>query len=118
MELNITNPTLFRALILLFPPVAERVSDRYANDFSVAHFDEIVRPFKQATREVLSRLAAQWQCDPMEIELEYPVEKTLGEFVSACAFIVCLCHAIFDRISKQSMLGEKSFAKGPLNYCN
>lgn len=43
-EENITNPTLFRALILLFPTIAERVADRFANDFSVGHFDEIVGP--------------------------------------------------------------------------
>jgi DGQHR domain-containing protein len=40
----ITNNTVFRALMLLFPAVAERVADRHANDFSVANFDEIVSP--------------------------------------------------------------------------
>jgi DGQHR domain-containing protein len=45
LENSITNPTLFRALMLLFPSVAERVADRHPNDFSVANFDEIVEPF-------------------------------------------------------------------------
>jgi hypothetical protein len=44
LENSITNPTLFRALMLLFPSVAERVSDRH-KEFSVANFDEIVGPF-------------------------------------------------------------------------
>jgi hypothetical protein len=47
LENSITNPTLFRALMLLFPSVAERVADRHPNDFSVANFDEIVEPFLQ-----------------------------------------------------------------------
>jgi hypothetical protein len=41
---SITNPTVFRALMLLFPTVAERVSDRHPNEFTVAHFDEIIGP--------------------------------------------------------------------------
>jgi hypothetical protein len=44
LENSITNPTLFRALMFLFPAVAERVSDRH-QEFSVANFDEIVGPF-------------------------------------------------------------------------
>ncbi len=44
IEENLTNPTLFRALMLLFPTVAERVADRYANDFSVANFENVVGP--------------------------------------------------------------------------
>jgi DGQHR domain-containing protein len=51
LETNITNPTLFRALILLFPTVAERVSDRYDNDFSVEHFDEIIQPLFQRLKK-------------------------------------------------------------------
>ncbi|MBR0834687.1 DGQHR domain-containing protein [Bradyrhizobium manausense] len=51
LESSITNPTLFRALILLFPTVAERVSDRYHDDFSVVHFDEIVQPMFQRMKK-------------------------------------------------------------------
>jgi DGQHR domain-containing protein len=50
-EANITNPTLFRALVLLFPIIAERVADRHGSDFSVAHFDEIVGPFFQRVKK-------------------------------------------------------------------
>ncbi len=42
---GIVNPTLFRALILLFPTFAERVADRHGHDYSVVNFDEIVGPF-------------------------------------------------------------------------
>src|SRR5258708_20070034 len=34
---NITNPTLFRAIVLLFPTVAERVSDRYQSSYTTDH---------------------------------------------------------------------------------
>lgn len=44
LEENLTNPTLFRALMLLFPTVAERVADRYANDYSVGNFENVVGP--------------------------------------------------------------------------
>jgi hypothetical protein len=44
---NITNRTLFRALILLFPTVAERVSDRHDGRFTTAHFEEVLEPFFQ-----------------------------------------------------------------------
>jgi DGQHR domain-containing protein len=44
---NITNRTLFRALILLFPTVAERVSDRHDGKYTTAHFDQVLEPFFQ-----------------------------------------------------------------------
>jgi DGQHR domain-containing protein len=34
-EGNITNPTLFRAIMLLFPAAAERVSDRHGEEYTV-----------------------------------------------------------------------------------
>jgi DGQHR domain-containing protein len=44
LEDNLTSPTLFRSLILLFPTVAERVADRYANQYTVANFERVVGP--------------------------------------------------------------------------
>jgi hypothetical protein len=41
---NITNPTLFKAIMLLFQNVAERVSDRHGNSYSIENFDEILSP--------------------------------------------------------------------------
>ncbi|TPM98600.1 DGQHR domain-containing protein [Mesorhizobium sp. B2-1-5] len=43
----ITNPTMFRALIMLFPSIAERVNDRHPGEFTVLHFDEIIGPIFQ-----------------------------------------------------------------------
>lgn len=48
----ITNSTLFRAIVLLFPHVAERVSDRHGSNFSAENFAEVLRP-------AFSRLKAQ-----------------------------------------------------------
>lgn len=47
LEALITNPTMFRALVMLFPNIAERVNDRHPQEFTVAHFDEIVGPLFQ-----------------------------------------------------------------------
>lgn len=40
----ITNSTLFRAIVLLFPAVAERVSDRYDDEYSAENFCEVLKP--------------------------------------------------------------------------
>ncbi len=40
----VTNPTLFRTLLLLFPNVAERVSDRYNGEYTVENFAEVLDP--------------------------------------------------------------------------
>lgn len=42
---SIANSTMFRAVILLFPLAAERVSDRFGDEFTVDHFDEVLQPF-------------------------------------------------------------------------
>lgn len=44
-ESNFRNSTMFRAIVLLFPLVAERVSDRFSGDLSVDNFDEVLQPF-------------------------------------------------------------------------
>jgi len=46
----ITNPTMFKALMLLFPTVAERVADRHASEFTAGNFDEIMRPMFSRVR--------------------------------------------------------------------
>jgi DGQHR domain-containing protein len=42
---NITNPTLFRAIMLLFPNAAERVSDRFGEEFNAKNFSEVLDHF-------------------------------------------------------------------------
>ena len=50
LEDKITNPTLFRAIMLLFPVVAEKVSDRYGDEFTADNFVEVLRPVFSRTR--------------------------------------------------------------------
>jgi DGQHR domain-containing protein len=47
LEQLLANPTMFKAIMLLFPTVAERVNDRHPGEFTVSHFDEIVGPMFQ-----------------------------------------------------------------------
>ncbi len=42
---RITNPAIFRALLLLFPSVAARVADRHGPKFTATNFSQIVSPF-------------------------------------------------------------------------
>jgi DGQHR domain-containing protein len=42
---RITNPAVFRAILLLFPTVAARVVDRHGPKFTTANFSQIVSPF-------------------------------------------------------------------------
>ncbi len=51
-EDKITNPTMFRALMSLFPQVAERVSDRHGKDYTSANFAEIMSPFFSRIKKV------------------------------------------------------------------
>jgi DGQHR domain-containing protein len=44
-ETNIANPALFKALVLLFANVAERVSDRHGGRYTVQNFEEVLGPF-------------------------------------------------------------------------
>jgi DGQHR domain-containing protein len=44
-EANIVNPALFKALLLLFPDIAERVSERFAGVYSLANFEALSQPF-------------------------------------------------------------------------
>jgi DGQHR domain-containing protein len=40
----ITRPTVFRAIMMLFPEVAQRVKDKYGKAYSRENFDEILSP--------------------------------------------------------------------------
>jgi DGQHR domain-containing protein len=41
---TITNPTVFRAVLMLFPEVARRVKDRFAAEYTVENFSEVLSP--------------------------------------------------------------------------
>jgi DGQHR domain-containing protein len=44
LEFDITNPILFRAVVLLFPEVARRVKDRFAANYTVNNFRDVIAP--------------------------------------------------------------------------
>lgn len=51
-EDSITNPVLFRAIMLLFPAAAERVSDRHGDEYTVENFDEVLGPFSSRIKKI------------------------------------------------------------------
>lgn len=44
-QANIAHPALFKALLLLFPNIAERVADRHAGQYTAKNFQEVLGPF-------------------------------------------------------------------------
>lgn len=50
-NLEVTSPTLFRAIMLLFPSIAERVAARFGNKYSTENFETIMAPFFQRIRK-------------------------------------------------------------------
>jgi DGQHR domain-containing protein len=50
IEEMIVNPILFRAILLLFPAVAERVADRYGENYSADNFFEVLQPVFSRTK--------------------------------------------------------------------
>jgi len=68
-------------------------------------------------RGSLSRLAGQWDRDPMNVDIEAPPGGDLGAFVAACAFTAALCRALLTRVAERSAVGSRSFAFYPLRLC-
>lgn len=50
IELVLTNPTNFRAIIALFPDVARKAKDRYASEYTEENFVEVMVPMFGAIR--------------------------------------------------------------------
>jgi DGQHR domain-containing protein len=50
-SLDVTSSTLFRAIMLLFPSIAERVSDRFGNKYTKANFEAVMAPFFQRIKK-------------------------------------------------------------------
>jgi DGQHR domain-containing protein len=42
---NIVNPALFKALLLLFPSIAERVAERFGGVYAAGNFEQMLLPF-------------------------------------------------------------------------
>jgi DGQHR domain-containing protein len=56
---NIAHPALFKALMLLFTNVAERVADRHKGKYSVRNFEEVLIPlFRRLKKSDLPRAGA------------------------------------------------------------
>lgn len=68
-------------------------------------------------RELLSRIAQDWCKSPDEITMATNAGE-LGQFLSACTFLVALCRELLVRVGSRCASG-KSFAEyGPLRYLN
>jgi hypothetical protein len=80
------------------------------NDLQYRHKFGMWRPSTMRKAECgrLSRIAAQWRRDPMEIDLhEIAEDDPLSSFVACCAFVVAVCREMLEKIG--SRLGRKSF---------
>jgi hypothetical protein len=89
------------------------------NDLQYKHLFGVWFPvqLRKRDREKLGRLAAQWQRDPMDIDLQTTNQDVLSKFVIVCAFIVGLCRAMLLRIAEVSTEGAKCFAcLGPISF--
>ncbi len=87
------------------------------NDVQYRHAHDVWLPdsLKKGDRELLSRLIAQWQRDPMDIDIGAKRVGHLGEFVAACSFIISVCRVLLVRIAERCTTYARSFAKiGPL----
>lgn len=59
----ITKPTVFRAVMMLFPEVAQRVQDRYGKAYTRENFDEILAPMFQRIRPSILKQPTNSQRD-------------------------------------------------------
>ena len=66
LQSQIVNPTLFRAIIQIFPTVAERVGDRHQDELTAENFAEIIGPFFQRLKKT-------------DLQNPGPSHKTLAE---------------------------------------
>jgi len=56
-EMGITDPTLFRAIMLVFPDVADRISNRSDADYTVDNFNDALQPlFKKLRKNTIQNL--------------------------------------------------------------
>ena len=42
LEADVTNPTVFKAVMMLFPEVARRVKDRFAAEYTDSNFTDVM----------------------------------------------------------------------------
>lgn len=88
------------------------------NDLQYRHQFDVWFPSSIGKRDrgILCRLAAQWKADPMSIDLDMARFGALGEFATACAFIVALCRILVMRIVERSPLKRSFLHYGPMAF--
>lgn len=70
---TITNPIVFRAVMLLFKDAARSVQDRYGKDYTVQNFSDVLRPlFQKSLAQRLNRPGSSVK------ELHKELEQRLG----------------------------------------
>ena len=57
INLTITNPIVFKAVMLLFPDVARQVKDRFAADYTEGNFSDVMAPLVERLRPTTFRHA-------------------------------------------------------------
>jgi hypothetical protein len=91
------------------------------NEIQYRHHHSVWFPerVRMADRRSLSRLVADWQRDPMAIDLGIRRQGLLAEFAASCVFIVALCHAMLIWLADHSAAGSRSFVHpGPMTFLN
>jgi hypothetical protein len=70
--------------------------------------------------DALSRAARHWKDDPLSIRLSSEKSNELGDFLTACTFLVSMCRVLMMRIGERGKRGRaRSFADyGPLRFLN
>lgn len=83
------------------------------NELQYRHGYEGWQPstMRKAHYRELIHLALQWKFDPMSVRLTSGRLGDLGEFTSACAFIVGFCRSAAERVAERSSAGRRSFLR-------
>lgn len=70
-------------------------------------------------RQTISGWIANWNRDPMAIDLRSSRLGQLGGFVLGCTFVIALCHTMLERVAERSSAGNRSFVRlGPMAFLN
>ena len=83
------------------------------NELQYRHGYEGWQPsaMRKSHHEELIHLGCQWRSDPMSIRLTSGRLGDLGEYASACAFLVGVCRSVAQRVCERSSAGHNSFLR-------
>jgi hypothetical protein len=98
---------------------AHRWLSSLRNDLQYRHLYDVWFPSRIGKRDLgaLNRLIARWRADPMDIDLDAARFGLLGEFATACAFIIAVCRILLLRIDELTPRRRSSFLHyGPLPF--